>query len=72
MIPGHRSLYDYARRLRDALDLREASMGMSRDFEVAIEEGATMVRIGSALFEGAAAPPPAPREEPPGEARRRG
>jgi uncharacterized pyridoxal phosphate-containing UPF0001 family protein len=27
-------------------------MGMSGDFEVAIEEGATMVRIGSALFEG--------------------
>jgi uncharacterized pyridoxal phosphate-containing UPF0001 family protein len=26
------------------------SMGMSHDFEVAIEEGATMVRIGSALF----------------------
>jgi pyridoxal phosphate enzyme (YggS family) len=28
------------------------SMGMSRDYEVAIEEGATIVRIGSALFEG--------------------
>ena len=28
----------------------EISMGMSSDFEVAIEEGATMVRIGSALF----------------------
>jgi pyridoxal phosphate enzyme (YggS family) len=28
------------------------SMGMTNDFEVAIEEGATMVRIGSALFEG--------------------
>ena len=27
-------------------------MGMSGDFEVAIEEGATIVRIGSALFEG--------------------
>jgi PLP dependent protein len=27
-------------------------MGMSSDFEVAIEEGATMVRVGSALFEG--------------------
>jgi uncharacterized pyridoxal phosphate-containing UPF0001 family protein len=26
-------------------------MGMSNDFEVAIEEGATLVRIGSALFE---------------------
>ena len=30
--------------------LRELSMGMSHDFEVAIEEGATMVRIGSAVF----------------------
>ena len=30
----------------------ELSMGMSNDFEVAIEEGATMVRLGSALFEG--------------------
>jgi uncharacterized pyridoxal phosphate-containing UPF0001 family protein len=27
-------------------------MGMSRDYEVAIEEGATMVRVGSSLFEG--------------------
>ncbi|MBC7352791.1 MAG: YggS family pyridoxal phosphate-dependent enzyme, partial [Thermogutta sp.] len=32
--------------------LRELSMGMSGDFEIAIEEGATMVRIGSALFQG--------------------
>jgi pyridoxal phosphate enzyme (YggS family) len=30
----------------------ELSMGMSGDYEIAIEEGATMVRIGSALFEG--------------------
>ncbi len=33
-------------------DFRELSMGMTNDFEVAIEEGATMVRIGTALFEG--------------------
>lgn len=33
--------------------LTELSMGMSNDFEVAIEEGATIVRIGSALFAGA-------------------
>ena len=32
--------------------LQELSMGMSGDYEVAIEEGATMVRVGSALFEG--------------------
>jgi pyridoxal phosphate enzyme (YggS family) len=33
-----------------ALLLRELSMGMSHDFEVAIEEGATMVRVGTAIF----------------------
>ncbi len=33
-----------------AARLRELSMGMSHDFEVAIEEGATIVRIGSAIF----------------------
>ena len=30
--------------------LRDLSMGMSQDFEVAIEEGATMVRVGTAIF----------------------
>jgi len=30
--------------------LHELSMGMSHDFEVAIAEGATMVRVGSAIF----------------------
>lgn len=34
------------------LDLPELSMGMSGDFEVAIAEGATLVRVGSALWEG--------------------
>jgi len=46
------------RQLRDELiaagaapdRLRELSMGMSHDFEVAIEEGATMVRVGTAIF----------------------
>ena len=33
-----------------SLAMRELSMGMSSDFEVAIEEGATMVRIGTAIF----------------------
>lgn len=41
-------------RLRDAgvpaERLRELSMGMSHDFEVAIEEGATIVRVGTAIF----------------------
>jgi hypothetical protein len=31
-------------------DVLESSMGMSLDYEVAVEEGATMVRIGTALF----------------------
>ena len=38
------------RELRDDLALAELSMGMSGDFEVAIEEGATMVRVGTAIF----------------------
>jgi pyridoxal phosphate enzyme (YggS family) len=38
------------RELRDRLGLTELSMGMTHDFEVAIEEGATMVRIGTAIF----------------------
>jgi len=38
------------RSLRDRLGLTELSMGMSGDFEVAAEEGATYVRVGSALF----------------------
>jgi PLP dependent protein len=50
------------RELRDRLqsawggrfELKELSMGMSSDFEIAVEEGATLVRVGSALFEGAA------------------
>jgi pyridoxal phosphate enzyme (YggS family) len=37
---------------RTGLTLSELSMGMSNDFETAIEEGATLVRVGSALFEG--------------------
>ena len=57
------------RRLRDlrnelvaggvpAPRLAELSMGMSQDFEVAIEEGATMVRVGTAIFGGRPAPVP--------------
>jgi hypothetical protein len=61
----------YFRRLRELRDdlgrasgagLPELSMGMSGDFEVAVEEGATLVRIGTLLF--------GPRERvapPPGE-----
>jgi uncharacterized pyridoxal phosphate-containing UPF0001 family protein len=32
------------------VSVKELSMGMSGDFEVAIEEGATMVRVGTAIF----------------------
>jgi uncharacterized pyridoxal phosphate-containing UPF0001 family protein len=31
-------------------DMRHLSMGMSGDFEIAIEEGATIVRVGTAIF----------------------
>ncbi len=34
------------------LDLHHLSMGMSQDYEIAIEEGATIIRVGSALFDG--------------------
>jgi hypothetical protein len=37
-------------RAETGLDLPELSMGMSGDFETAIEEGATLVRIGTDLF----------------------
>jgi len=51
-----RSYFVRLRRLRDelrqasGLPLSELSMGMSGDFEVAIEEGATLVRVGTAIF----------------------
>jgi PLP dependent protein len=53
--PYHRSLYDLREKvlrecLADPLEFKELSMGMSADFDVAIEEGATIVRIGSILF----------------------
>ena len=38
------------RGLRDDLGLPELSMGMTDDFEVAIEEGATIIRVGRAIF----------------------
>ncbi|HDL89891.1 MAG TPA: YggS family pyridoxal phosphate-dependent enzyme, partial [Thermodesulforhabdus norvegica] len=49
-----RNLKNLLDRLRDISPtpelLTELSMGMSHDFEVAIEEGATMVRVGTAIF----------------------
>jgi len=57
--PEHsRPYYQQLARLREELAdagippeaLRHLSMGMTQDFEVAIEEGATIVRIGTAIF----------------------
>lgn len=45
-----RPVFRRLRLMRDSLGLEQLSMGMSHDFEVAIEEGATMVRIGQAIF----------------------
>lgn len=45
-----RALRELRDRQTDAVNLRELSMGMSADFEVAIEEGATLVRVGTAIF----------------------
>jgi pyridoxal phosphate enzyme (YggS family) len=61
----------YFRQLREVSDrllaagvpagmLGELSMGMSHDFEVAIEEGSTMIRVGSAIFGGRRYPPATP------------
>ncbi|MEZ6092283.1 MAG: YggS family pyridoxal phosphate-dependent enzyme [Pirellulaceae bacterium] len=58
--PGNEAAIDFQalRKLRDnlaaksGLPLTELSMGMSGDFEAAIAEGSTIVRIGSRLFEG--------------------
>ncbi|MBX3452537.1 MAG: YggS family pyridoxal phosphate-dependent enzyme [Planctomycetaceae bacterium] len=55
-----RAVFASLRKLRDELaamsgganPLPELSMGMSGDFEIALEEGATMIRLGSTLFEG--------------------
>lgn len=47
---GLRQLRDDLARRFPALDLRHLSMGMTDDFEVAIEEGATLVRVGRAIF----------------------
>lgn len=52
--PYFRALRELQLELREPkmpnVDLRELSMGMSLDYPIAIEEGATMVRIGTAIF----------------------
>jgi pyridoxal phosphate enzyme (YggS family) len=48
--PWFRALVELRERFGGRARLPELSMGMSHDFEVAIEEGATMVRVGTAIF----------------------
>lgn len=45
-----RPVFRKLRELRDSLGLEHLSMGMTDDFEVAVEEGATVLRIGRAIF----------------------
>jgi uncharacterized pyridoxal phosphate-containing UPF0001 family protein len=45
-----RDVFRLVSDLADRLDLPERSMGMSDDLELAVREGSTMVRVGSALF----------------------
>ena len=58
-----RPVFRRLRKLGESLGLRHLSMGMSDDFEVAIEEGATLVRIGRAIFGPRPDPFQAPRPE---------
>lgn len=46
-----RPIFARLSKLADLYQLPERSMGMSGDFEVAVEEGATLVRVGRAIFE---------------------
>lgn len=52
-----RQCFASLRQLKEEFSLRELSMGMTNDFPIAIEEGATILRIGSAIF-GQRAPRP--------------
>ena len=53
-VPGDmvatRFVFKKLRKLVDAFELSECSMGMSDDFEIALESGASMIRVGSAIF----------------------
>lgn len=51
--PYFRAMYELKRAMQDAhpsMPLKILSMGMSHDYEIAVEEGATMVRVGTAIF----------------------
>jgi len=45
-----RPVFKELRELRDSFEMEHLSMGMSNDFEIAVEEGATMVRLGRIIF----------------------
>ena len=45
-----RHVFKELRELRDSFGMEHLSMGMSNDFEIAVEEGATMVRLGRIIF----------------------
>lgn len=46
-----RYLFNLKEKLKnDGIDLKELSMGMTHDYDIAIEEGSTMLRIGTAIF----------------------
>ena len=53
-VPGDmaatRVVFERLRKLADTFELPECSMGMSDDFEIALENGASMIRVGSAIF----------------------
>ena len=67
--PAFRRLQALRERLRrDHPEVLESSMGMSLDYEVAVEEGATMVRVGTALF-GPRPKVTEPNDRPEGERR---
>jgi pyridoxal phosphate enzyme (YggS family) len=57
-----RGLRETLARDSPQLDFRELSMGMSGDFEIAIEEGSTIIRVGTALF--GSRPKPAAQPQP--------
>jgi uncharacterized pyridoxal phosphate-containing UPF0001 family protein len=59
------------RRQCDELGLAECSMGMTDDYEAAVAEGATIVRLGSALFGARPRPPEAAQYPDPASRRRR-
>ena len=46
-----RKLFHEMFQMKESFGLKELSMGMSRDFEIALDEGATMIRLGKMIFE---------------------